>query len=72
MPEFQNMDLFSPSSKIGKRRLYLGGPFQNSYIVFIMETDPFSGTLLAFKPEIMDCVQNISHIYHSLLHKKNM
>jgi hypothetical protein len=44
---------------MGKGRIYFGGPFQNSYIVFIMETDPFSGTLLAFKPEIMDCVQNI-------------
>jgi len=30
---------------MGKGRIYFGGPFQNSCIVFIMETDPFSGTL---------------------------
>jgi hypothetical protein len=66
------MDLSPPSSKMGKGRIYFGGPFKNSYIVFIMETNPFSETLLAFKLEIMDCVQNISHIYHSLLHKKQV
>ena len=45
MPEFQSMDLSPPSCKMGKGRIYFGGPFQNSCIVFIMETDPFSGTL---------------------------
>jgi hypothetical protein len=58
MQEFQSMDPSPPSGKMGKRRIYFGGPFQNSYIVFIAETDPFSGTLLA--------------LYHSLLHKKKM
>jgi hypothetical protein len=45
---FQSMDMSPPSSETGKGRPYFGGLFQNSYIVFIMETDPFSETLLAF------------------------